>query len=54
VNRDTDLHDQNIDFKVTIDGKEVSLCYDMVEGKINYSPSYFMDSKSGDITKGKE
>lgn len=40
-----ETHDQNIDFKVNMWGKEVDLCYNMYSGELNYSPKYFVNDK---------
>ena len=48
-----ETHDQNIDFKVDMWGKEVNLCYNMYSGELNYSPKYFVNDKQT-ICKNKE
>lgn len=51
ANRDTEPHDQSLDFKVTIDGKQLSLCYNMIDGTLSYSPLFLVNAKTWDLEK---
>ncbi|MEI6426153.1 MAG: hypothetical protein WCO66_02250 [Candidatus Absconditabacteria bacterium] len=44
-------HEQNIDFKVMLDGKPFSICYNIYDGELKYTP-LFMVNNGGDIIKG--